>query len=202
MIACTVDETCGQSPTAEELKTWCDLKPVIESVAKRVYWQYRKFVELDDVVQEAWLAYFSNERALSQLLNSVAGLTYVRRRLQSACNTYAVKEMCQRTGVQWEDQYQYTNGEVRSLVTLALAGGPDGTEHESVITGFVEVKAALLKLNKDDLDSLWLAYGPDPRDSQLSSTDRGRASRAIRRMQRALNGEEDQREPPESAPTA
>lgn len=194
VYACTVDETCGMAdPVPDEDMSWHEvMSPIIDAAASSVYWQHRKWVELDDVKQEGWLAYLTNRKVLDALMESEAGRAYVKRRIHSAMSTYAVREMCHRTGLEWEDQYSYSKGEIRSLVTLVLSGGPAGFEPESVIAGYADVKAAIEGCDPGDRVALWLAYGTrSDEGSPLSSNDRSRARRAIARLQRKLNGEDE-----------
>ena len=197
VIACVVDETGGYledempAPVMQGDMDWTELQPIVEQCAKRTSWKYKKYVEYDDVLQTGWLYYFENRKAIDALPRDVYGMMFVKRRIQSACNTYALREMCAKTGVQWEDQYRFSAGEVRFLVQLIFAGGLKGGENANVIAGYVDVGRALTSLSVPTQDVLWAAYGPDRADdSQLSSTDRGRAHRAIRRLQSILNGEQ------------
>lgn len=169
---------------------WTEYRELVEQCAKRTWWKYRKYVEVEDVSQAAWLYYFENQRTIDALPRDMYGLAFVKRRIQSACNMYALKEMCAKTGVQWEDQYRYSLGEVRFLVQLHYAGGLRGLESADVIAGYVDVGSALLSASEQDQEILWKAYGPDRTEvSQLSSTERGRNHRAARRIQAILNGE-------------
>lgn len=169
---------------------WTEYQPVIDQCAKRTAWKYKQYVEVDDVSQAAWLYYFENRRAIDALPRDVYGMNFVKRRIQSACNAYALREMCAKTGVQWDDQYRFTGGEVRFLVQLHYSGGLRGGESADVIVGFVDVGNALASASEQDQEILWAAYGPDKTEvSQLSSTDRGRVHRAVRRIQGILNGE-------------
>lgn len=195
VIACgpnEIDETCGQ---AEDMN-WYDLMlPIIEQCAKRTAWKYRAYVELDDVMQTGWLYYFENRKTLDAMpRNEPYGAAFLKRRIQSACNTYALKEMCAKTGIQWEDQYRYTTGEVRFLVQLVFAGGLKGGESSDQIAGYVDTKRALEDMPPGEYRLLHEHYGPTDDDpevlNRLSSTERGRVHRAIRRLQAILNGEE------------
>jgi len=196
IIACTVDETCGYGedvmpePVADQVVDWTEYQPIVEQCAKRTSWKYKQYVEVEDVQQAAWLYYFENRRAMDALPRDTYGNAFVKRRIQSACNAYALKEMCAKTGVQWEDQYRYSMGEIRFLIQLHYAGGLRGGENADIITGYVDVGTALASASEQDQEILWKAYGPDRTEvNQLSSTERGRNHRATRRIQAILNGE-------------
>lgn len=199
IIACTVDETCGidddvrSLPNSEqEVMDWTQLQPLVEQCAKRTSWKYRKYVEYDDVAQSGWLYYFENRKTLDALPRDTFGLMFIKRRIQSACNEYALREMCHKTGVQWEDQYRYGSGEVRFLIRLVFAGGLQGGERSDQVAGYVDVKNALDSADPSDKALLWSHYGPageQDQDGVLTSTERGRVHRAVRRIQEILNGE-------------
>jgi len=191
-----IDETCGMGepvrslPDTEQPEVdWNDIAPLVEQCAKRTTWKYRKYVELEDVQQTAWLYYFENQKILDALPRDTYGLMFIRRRIQSACNTYALKEMCAKTGVQWEDQYRYGTGEIRFLIQLNLAGGLQGGENSDQIAGYLDVRQAMGSLNDVEYQLLSDHYSsPNTEDDALSSTERGRIHRVVRKIQDVLNG--------------
>jgi hypothetical protein len=193
---CHVDECVSNDvpETVADAVDWTDVQPIIEQCAKRASWKFRQYVEPEDCLQTGWLYYFENRRQLDALMRDPFGLQFVKRRIQSACNDYALKEMCARTGVQWEDQYRYSRGEVRFMIQLGFGGGLVGGESANTIVGMVDVARAYHSCSPEDKDVLYRAYGPDREDSQLSSTERGRVHRAVARIQAIANGEQ----PPES----
>lgn len=168
---------------------WTLLEPLVEQCARRTTWKYRKYVELEDVQQTGWLYYFENRRVLDALPQDTYGLMFVKRRIQSACNTYALKEMCAKTGVQWEDQYRYGTGEIRWLIQLCLAGGLQGGENSDQIAGYLDVVQAMGSLNEIEYQLLSGHYStPNTQDDALSSTERGKIHRVVRKIQDVLNG--------------
>lgn len=168
---------------------WTAFQEVIEQCARRTSWKFRQYVEFDDVLQTGWLHYFENRNVLDALAQDHYGLQFVKRRIQSACNQFALKEMCSKTGVQWEDQYRYTKGEIRFLLQLGYGGGLVGGETANMVAGMADMGNAYSFLSDEDKDALYLGYGPDREDGQLSSTERGRVFRAVTRVQAIMNGE-------------
>lgn len=181
---CHVDEA-----VLADAVDWTEYQPVVEQSARRATWKFRQYVELEDVAQAAWLYYFENRRVLDSLLRDPFGFQYVKRRIQSACNQYALKEMCAKTGIQWEDQYRYSKGEVRFLIQLGFGSGLVGGESANLVAGMVDCGNAYHGASSEDKDILYAAYGPERGDSQLSSTERGQVSRAVSRIQAVMNGE-------------
>lgn len=168
---------------------WTEYQEVIEQCARNTWWRFKQFCELEDLQQTGWLYFFENRRVLDALPRDTYGMTFVRRRIQSACNVFAFKEMSAKTGIQWEDQHRYGAGEIRFLVALAFAGGLVGGESSDVIAGYVDVGKALASSCEQDQEALWFAYGPTRGDGRLTVTERSRAHRAIKRIMSILNGE-------------
>lgn len=155
-----------------------DIYEMIDTAARQVYWHYSKYVELDDLMQEGWLAYIAKRRKYDRLLVDPLQVKYVKYSIRKACASYARREMWERLQVVPEDQYRYSKPEINLLVEMFVSGEwDDGRLRDERI----DLERGWGQLNTADRRALEYRHGP--RDTKLTSADRMRASRAIRRLQ-------------------
>jgi len=177
--------------TTLDPKVWDLLEPEVQKIARGISWgKFKAYVEYDDIYQTAWLYYLEHRKSCDELLETDEGLRLLRKRMSSACHHYALKEMCAKTGVVYEDQYRYSAREVRNLLKIFFEGGLQGGEPEALIAGYVDLYRGLLRTPGADILELKASYGPesDAQDAR-DSTARGRSHRAVQRLQRAMNGD-------------
>lgn len=165
------------------------VEPVIAKAANSVWFRFKEWTEYDDVYQEIWSYYLENRCTLDGLLLGASGGKYIARsRLYSAGSQYCRKEMAYYLGHDFDDQLGYSKAEIRGLVRLWFGGGVDvNTSSPRNMIGLVDVQRAMRHLDVKDMEALNVAYGLEERDP-LRETDRTRAARAVRRLQRVLSG--------------
>lgn len=183
VVACTMDEDIIGAD--EDMSWWDRAKPLVDSVAKSVTWKFKDWVEFDDVAQEVWAYYVENHEAIDTLL-SQDRTQIARNRLRAPAIVYAQQEMCYHLGINHEDQFRYSKTQVRKLAELVLSGSVEFGAGEERVVGYADAKAAMLKISQDDRDAINYAYGVGSREV-LTSTERSRVQRAMRRLQQVLN---------------
>lgn len=160
-----------------------DVVELVEQAARGVYWDYKRYVELEDVTQECWLEYLKKRNRYERLLMDPSTLKYVKYSIRKAGATYARREMWERMRIHPEDQYRYSKPEIRLLVEMYLGGDWAG---DRLKDERIDLERGWAALAYQDQMALEFVYGT--REVKLTGVDRMRASRAIRRLQGVMCG--------------
>lgn len=173
---CQVDETGGYT------EDWQATEETVRAAARSLMKAFGRWVEYEDVEQTIWLHYFEHREEIDSYQGS--RIAYVR--LKRAGSHYCQQEMAYKIGIDFGHQYDYTRGEVRGLVEFMLAGGPQGSEQQGTLCGWVDVQRGWACLDDHERYALEYAYGPDSREA-LTSSERTAVGRAVSNLQRAMN---------------
>lgn len=169
-----------------EDEPWSKAAPIVTQIAKSLHWKYRKYAELEDIEQTIWVYYFEHAAELGRLLEDENASYVLRARLRAAGTRYARREMAYRLGVDVDEQHDYGRNEVRALLRYWLTGGPQGTETSNVWAGWLDLKRGIAQLDWQDSALLGYAYGGEDREG-LTSAERAKAWRSLRKLQDAMN---------------
>lgn len=194
-----------------------DIRPFLDLIrgkCREVLDHYRGYVELDDLVQEVAVWWYSaNPESLVAYLQD-AELSRLRRSVWRVAKQYADANRAAAAGYFPDDQVRYGTGEIQALLPLAMdpEGVPDGggvldlagirvhgnlAEGGDLLAAMVDVRRALHLLAEDDRQFLQLVHDLRSdwervaRHTEIQPDScRRRHDRIVERMARSLNREE------------
>ncbi len=147
-------------------------------------------VELDDIKQELWAAYYASEHRLDGAESAADGLTpegeredtrpairALRREMWNAVERYCRREKAEAAGYRTTDEAFYSSGALRALLEAWFAEGvkadPPKTRENSVkrrttpgeggdyLISMVDVDYAIRRLDTQQQVMLFFAYSPE-----------------------------------------
>lgn len=189
-------------------------RDIVMPAATYVYSRFGDYVELDDLVGEAMVWWYSKgQRYLAEYLQDEDYLR-LRRSIWRWCLRFAELEKATKVGYRTSDQYDYPPARIVAILPIALdpEGVPPGQVHDDsgggaphgnlaeggdALAALVDVRRALSALEEDDLHFLSLAdlYQLDwdrlgAYLAILPDSARRRHARIAERMSRWLNRED------------
>lgn len=194
---CVSDEE-DASPWGEE-----DVSRLVYSAASQVRGRFSGYVELEDLIQEAWLAVYATSKMADWQSQGEQGKHRLRRHLLKACSLHAQKNKAARLGYRHIDLFYYSPGLLRHMVSDILESIGDERE---IYEGFpdralwMDVESALLTVTDADYQILWWAFKGDLDEEEgyalvgerlgiSADAARKRVNRVLRRLQDHLGGE-------------
>jgi DNA-directed RNA polymerase specialized sigma24 family protein len=180
-----------------------DISKIVYSAARRVGGRFRGYVELDDLLQEAWLCVCASDKVLAEWQEQgEAGKGRLTRAVMKACTLYAQKAKAAKLGYRHSDLFYYGPKLFRHMITLILEtlGQEDAYSDFSDRSVWLDVENALLTLSDSDYQIIWWAFKGDLDEEEgyanvashlglSNDAARQRVNRILRRMQNTLGGE-------------
>lgn len=169
---------------------------MVDRVARYVWHKYSDWAGLEDIEQELWLWWFTDQVRLGEMFDEKPNL--VRHMMFCAATDYARRQKAWYCGYEPSDHYYYSKGMLRSLLPSVFGGdiaseggcsvdGPRGQSGGNLDTMLIDVKAALETLDEPDRQTLFHVYGQWA-DKPTRSPAYDRAQRLLRKLQDALGG--------------
>jgi hypothetical protein len=139
---------------------------MVERIAAQYANRFRQYVVREDVVQQLWLWFVEHPKKTVEWskMDLKDGDSLFARSLHNAALEYCLKEKAHATGYEYEDQFFYTKGMVKSLLPAVLSGDPKR----------VQALSAEIKSHKSPNESGdWMAYAADVKKAfeQLSDEE-------------------------------
>jgi len=189
----------------EEPEPWGadEVSKIVYSAARRVRGRFHNYVELDDLIQEAWLCIYSSPKKMAEWqFQGQAGKGRLTRAVMKACSLYSQKVKAARLGYRPDDLFYYGPKLFRHMIVQILEAIGENENYENFPDRavWVDVETALLTLSDSDYQIIWWAFKGDLDEeegyanvaSHLGLTPdaaRQRVNRILRRMQNTLGGE-------------
>lgn len=174
---------------------------LVQRSGKIIWRAFRKWVELEDCQQEAWVAYFTYRKEFDKRIAD-GEEWYVGKAIRNWVAEYARKQKALTCGYSTSDEEFYTRRKVRAALEFFLCGesipspgkglegkvkstASDGTESHVEL---LDIGRAWEQLDQPSRDALALAYGPEePPAGTYGESDRQKARRALGRLLDILN---------------
>lgn len=139
---------------------------LVNRIASQHANRFRQYVDRQDVVQQLWLWFVEHPKKTSEWskLDLKEGDSLFARSLHNAALEYCLKEKAYATGYEYEDQFFYTKGMIKSLLPAVLSGDAKR----------VQALSSEIKSHKSPNESGdWMAYAADVKKAfeQLSDED-------------------------------
>lgn len=180
-----------------------DITRIVYSGARRIRGRFSNYVELDDLIQEAWLCVYSSPKMLAEWqTQGQAGKGRLTRAVMKACALYAQKAKAAKLGYRHTDLFYYGPKLFRHMISLILEslGQEDAYSSFPDRAIWLDVETALLTLSDSDYQIIWWAFKGDLDEEEgysnvashlglTSDAARQRVNRILRRMQTTLGGE-------------
>lgn len=180
-----------------------EIAKMVSVAARKATGRFHGYVELQDMMQEGWLAVSSTSKLRDWQSQGQAGKSRLFRWILKCCLLYGQKEKAAKLGYKPSDLFFYGMRTFREIIPAVLESwsGGDAYEYEYPDRAiWLDVSTALTQLSESDYQMIWWAFKGDPDEEQgnalvaskLSiSVDaaRQRVDRVLRRMQESLGGE-------------
>lgn len=168
----------------------------VNLVARIVQAKYADWTTVEDVQQEIWVSFFSDEKAMRKVAEEKPNL--FKAMAFSRARDYCRKQKAWYCGYEPSDAYYYSRGTLRALLPSVFGGdvadegggsvdGPKGHSGGNLDTMIIDVKCALEALPEADRQVLFEVYGQWA-ESPTRSPVYDKAQRLLRKMQEALGG--------------
>lgn len=189
----------------EDASAWAadTIARTVYSAARQVRGRFHNYVELEDLLQEAWMAVHSTSKLDEWQSQGESGKSRLRRHLLKACSLYAQKNKAAKLGYRHNDLFYYSPGLLRHMISLILESIGDERE---IYEGFpdravwVDVEGSLLTLSDAEYQIIWWAFKGDLEEEEgyelvgdrlgiSPDAARKRVNRILYRIQDQLGGE-------------
>lgn len=180
-----------------------DISKLVYSAARQVRSRFSSYVELEDLLQEAWAAVLTTSKLAEWQSQGENGRNRLRRHLLKACSMYAQKNKAAKLGYRHTDLFYYSPHLLRHIISLILESIGDEREiYENFPDRavWVDVESALLTLTDAEYQIVWWAFKGDLDEEEgyelvgsrlgiSADAARKRVNRILRRIQDHLGGE-------------
>lgn len=179
-----------------------EVSRIVYSAARRIRGRFSSYVELEDMLQEAWLCVYSSKKLPEWQTQGEAGKGRLTRAIMKACSLHAQQNKAAKLGYRISDLHFYGLPFLRNRIpqVLETLGTDDALDVWFDRAEWLDVEVGLLSLSDADYQIIWWAFKGDVEEeegyanvaSHLGITHdaaRQRVNRILRRMQNALGGE-------------